>query len=176
MQNDPSGLQDPLNTDEVYDFDPADQEYSLSEDEAIFLILRDLDYKAQLSAVHDLLQRQTNAERLLKDKIDEADAFARRTSGLLNYQAVEDWLAHLQTSTYQDAAHSMAAVGMLAPLLEVMDNQISRLVADLRGPASDAGHRSPCSRGRLRPRQSVRDFCPRGPANERVGGRASLVG
>lgn len=59
-----------------------------------------------------------NVEQLLQDKINEINAFAEKASGLLNEQAVNEWVDHLHASVYQGAAHSMAAVGMLAPLLE----------------------------------------------------------
>lgn len=82
------------------------------------IVLSHFDYEAQLSAVHALLLRQTNSNQLLKDEIAKIDALARRTSGLLNQRAVDEWVDHLHASVYQDAAHSMAAVGMLAPLFE----------------------------------------------------------
>ena len=53
-----------------------------------------------------------------RDEIVEIEAFAKRTSGLRNQRAVDEWVDHLHASVYQKAAHSMAAVGMLAPLFE----------------------------------------------------------
>ena len=82
------------------------------------IVLSHIDYEAQLSAVHALLLQQTNSNQLLKDEIAKIDALAKRTSGLFNERAVDEWVDHLHASVYQDAAHSMAAVGMLAPLFE----------------------------------------------------------
>ena len=89
------------------------------EDIALFSVLpEEMDYVAQLSAIRNLLHRHRQADRLLEDQIKEIDEFAKRTTGLINQNAVDDWVDHLHASVYQDAAHSMAAVGMLAPFVE----------------------------------------------------------
>jgi hypothetical protein len=75
-------------------------------------------YIAQIGAARELLKRQREADRLLEDKIKEADDFARRTTGIINQQAIDDYIDHVHASIYQDAAHSMAALGMLAPLID----------------------------------------------------------
>ncbi|HME23700.1 MAG TPA: hypothetical protein VKI44_20635 [Acetobacteraceae bacterium] len=109
----------PANT-EAYDQDvPTDDKILVPDlDVALFIVLEDVDYEAQLLAIRDLLQRHKNADRLLKDEIGMIDEFARRTTGIINQHAVDEWVEHMQALVYQDAAHSMAAVGMLAPLME----------------------------------------------------------
>lgn len=82
------------------------------------LVLKDLDYEAQLIAISDLLQRHKEAEETTTAQIKAVDEFAQKSSGLRNEHAVEEWMQLLHSSTYQDAAHSMAALGMLAPLIE----------------------------------------------------------
>lgn len=82
------------------------------------ILLPDLDYDAQLNAIRDLLRRQTEAASSLSNEIDEIAAHARRLSGSRNAQAVDEWIERMYARVYQDAAHSMAAVGMLAPLVE----------------------------------------------------------
>lgn len=88
---------------------------SFTDREVGLILLSNMDYEAQLLAVHALLRRQKGAEQ---DEIVEIEAFAKRTSGLRNQRAVDEWVDHLHASVYQKAAHSMAAVGMLAPLFE----------------------------------------------------------
>jgi GNAT superfamily N-acetyltransferase len=61
-------------------------------DFAAYFVLADFDYIAQLLAVRELLQRQQYADRLLEHKIKAADEFARRTSGILNEQAIDDYI------------------------------------------------------------------------------------
>jgi len=82
------------------------------------LILPDLDYEAQLVAIQDMLRRHKEVDACTSADIKEVEEFARKTTGLRNEQAVDEWIDLLNRSTYQDAAHSMAALGMLAPLIE----------------------------------------------------------
>lgn len=82
------------------------------------VILPDLDYEAQLVAIAGLLRRHKEEDERTAAQIKEVEEFARRTTGLRNEHAVDDWIELLQGSTYQDAAHSMAAIGMIAPLIE----------------------------------------------------------
>jgi hypothetical protein len=82
------------------------------------VILPDLDYEAQLVAIADLLRRHKEEDEHTAAQIKEVEEFARRTSGLRNEHAIDDWIELLHGSTYQGAAHSMAAIGMIAPLIE----------------------------------------------------------
>lgn len=77
-----------------------------------------LDIESQLIAVRGLLARNLEAEEILSNEIRHIEEHAKKVSGILNEQAVDDWLDRLNHSVYVDAAHSMAAVGMLAPLVE----------------------------------------------------------
>lgn len=90
----------------------------ISDRDAASMLLPDLDYDAQLLAIHSalLLHREANAK--LEGEIKELEEYARRTSGLRNQHAVDEWIDRLHGSVYQDAAQSMAAVGMIAPLIE----------------------------------------------------------
>jgi len=82
------------------------------------VILPDLDYEAQLVAIADLLRRHKKDDEQTAAQIKEVEEFARRSTGLRNEHAVDDWIDLLHGSTYQEAAHSMAAIGMIAPLIE----------------------------------------------------------
>jgi hypothetical protein len=62
--------------------------------------------------------RQADAE--LSRAIDRLDRDARAARGADNDRVVDEWLDHMHAATFQGAAHSMAAVGMLAPLVESM--------------------------------------------------------
>ncbi len=80
--------------------------------------LEEFNHGAQLEAISGLLERQERADQQLSNEIREADEFARRTTGRLNEHAVEVYVELAEKSCYQDAAHSMAAVGMIAPFIE----------------------------------------------------------
>lgn len=80
--------------------------------------LEGFNYDAQLVAIQDLLGHQRRASRELSDRMKEADEIARRTSGRANEHAVDYGVELAEMSCYQEAAHSMAAVGMIAPFIE----------------------------------------------------------
>lgn len=89
-----------------------------SESQEIHLLLEKMDYDAQLFAIRSLLVREENAAQDREDRIAEVDELARRSRGAANYHAVEEWVDLVHGSCYQGAAHSTAAVGMLAPFIE----------------------------------------------------------
>jgi hypothetical protein len=71
-----------------------------------------VNYEAQLSAISDLLRRNNAEDQRL------AAAVNLNAEDAQSQQAVDEWGELFYTSVYQDAAHSMAAVGMIAPLME----------------------------------------------------------
>lgn len=78
------------------------------------------DYDAQLHDIYNLLYRNRQADADLTNEIEKIDAFAKQASGSASWHAQDDWVDHIDHSVYQDAAHSMAAVGMLAPFIETL--------------------------------------------------------
>ena len=92
--------------------------------------LEEFNHGAQLVAIRALLYRQERADQELSDKIKEADEVARLTKGRANEHAVDAWVELAEMSCYQDAAHSMAAVGMIAPLIESTFRAAFRLIGN----------------------------------------------
>ena len=88
-----------------------------------YLLTGELNYDAQIHAIKNLLMRHRDDALASRNEIRKIDADARRLTGWQNERAVEDWLASIDDAIYQDAAHSMAAVGMLAPLVESLFHQ-----------------------------------------------------
>ena len=78
------------------------------------------DYDTQLVAIRNLLFRQGKTDQELEKQIDAMGAVAA------NERAVDEWVDLLHTSIYQDAAHSMAAVGMIVPFFESMFGRLLR--------------------------------------------------
>jgi hypothetical protein len=108
---------------EMYDMILQDSglgSFEMSDRDSACGILPDLDYEAQLIAISALLRRNDEADAETDRQIKEVDEYARKTSGRRNHRAVDEWVDLLHGSTYQAAAHSMAALGMLAPLYESM--------------------------------------------------------
>ncbi len=78
------------------------------------------DYDAQCIAIRRLLFREEKAAQQLEAQIDEAGVMAAHTRGEANDRAVDEHIYLMHTAMYQDAAYSMAAVGMIAPFVESM--------------------------------------------------------
>ena len=79
------------------------------------------DLEAQLLAITGLLSRNQQDDEALEAKIKQLDKDARanaRRSAMYRLQLEDERLDSLHHSVFQDAAHSMAAVGMLAPFIE----------------------------------------------------------
>ena len=91
-------------------------------DQALFL-MDEIDLEAQLLAIKGLLKRNREAEKQVSEAIKQLDKQARSYSGddERHQMFMEDrWLDALHGTVFQDAAHSMSALGMLAPLLETV--------------------------------------------------------
>jgi hypothetical protein len=93
------------------DLEPRDFVYALGVD---------FDIDAQLIAIRGLLQRNRDADESLQGEIKRIQDHANRLKGEAGEWAVDDWVDAIHHSAYQEAAHSMAAVGMLAPLVETI--------------------------------------------------------
>lgn len=89
-------------------------------DHALHLIgERDLD--AQLIAIKGVLRRNREAEEQVSEEIKALDAQIRNlVTDDVEYQIHMEnhWVDTMHGTVFQDAAHSMSAVGMLAPLVE----------------------------------------------------------
>jgi len=82
------------------------------------LVLPNFDFDLQTRAIHDLLQSHRMKERALNGEIEGIRQSSQRASGLASMQLENDYVDTCEYSVYLSAAHSMAAVGMLAPLAE----------------------------------------------------------
>jgi hypothetical protein len=98
----------------------------ISDRDAASMLLPDLEYDAQLIAIHGALTLHQEASAKLANEITQLEEYARGTSGFRNERAVDEWIDRLHGSVYQDAAQSMAAVGMIAPLIESIFYQAFR--------------------------------------------------
>ena len=102
----------------------ADQDFSWfkvsNRDQALFLI-REPDLEAQLLAIRGALSRNQQAEVAVAAKIKELEEQVRAyAGGDEEYQMYleSSWIDAMHGTVFQDAAYSMAAVGMLAPFVE----------------------------------------------------------
>ncbi|HEY4231995.1 MAG TPA: hypothetical protein VGM76_01085 [Lacipirellulaceae bacterium] len=91
---------------------------------AAHIVLDEFDFDAQLAAIHSLLRRQSGVDEEYAAEIKKLEESAKALSGIANDWAVDELVDRYHSSVYQDAAHSMAAVGMIAPFVESMFHQI----------------------------------------------------
>ena len=86
-------------------------------DRALFL-MHEYDLGAQLLAIKDVLHRNRKNDEALAAQINSLDAAILESTSEDSSQ-LEDWrIDRLHSSVFQDAAHSMSALGMLAPFIE----------------------------------------------------------
>ncbi len=86
-------------------------------DRALFLI-EEYDLEAQLLAIKSLLKRNSESDKNLEAEIKALEAEIRKHSGAYADYLQDSRIDHLHGSVFQDAAHSMSAIGMLAPFVE----------------------------------------------------------
>lgn len=127
------------------------------------LVLGSRDYDAQLYAIRGLLRLHRQADEALSNEIKGIEAFAEQASGSANKRAVDEWIDHLHQSVFQDAAHSMAAVGMLAPFIESLFKQAFPGIRDLL----DRSGRAPIAHVRWKMPKDKRWDCGRASPDRR---------
>lgn len=108
--------------------------FGLTNRDYAVLLLDGIDLEAQLLAVRSLLRRHANADAQLQSEIEELAKRAREAQGEYGMHLTDSWVDEMHGSVFQDAAHSMAAIGMLAPLVESLFVGIFRGIRDIAPP------------------------------------------
>jgi hypothetical protein len=75
----------------------------------------DIDIDYQFVAIRSLLSQHRAADAEMEREIQTNSEWAGQTG---HEHAIDEWVDSMHGSVYQDAAHSLSAVGMLAPLIE----------------------------------------------------------
>ena len=97
---------------------PGNDSAQIDARDAAFILLEGIHYDAQLAAIHSELQRHKADTEGLNDRIKEIELQASKVTGMRNDIAVSHWTDEVYDMLFRDAAHSMAAVGMMAPFIE----------------------------------------------------------
>ena len=84
------------------------------------LLLPTVDYESQLLAIRELLDLHSRKARARDGKIAEIAQDIPKYNGWNGVLAENEHVDLLHMSVYEDAAHSMAAIGMLAPFIETI--------------------------------------------------------
>ena len=107
------------------------------------ILMHEYDLEAQLLAIRSVLHRNRKSDEDLATQIESLNAAIRESSSEDAAQ-LEDWrVDQLHSSVFQDAAHSMSAVGMLAPFIESLFVAIFKgLRADQQRKGTDSNPRT----------------------------------
>ena len=98
-----------------------------------YLTVSGANYDAQLRAAHALLSRQDKWSATTTAELVESERRTRSASGDSREWLVDQHIELIEQSIYEDAAKSMAAVGMLAPLVESFFRRVAA-VMDIEWP------------------------------------------
>ena len=130
-----------MNKDLWSDFSDADYwMYERSNRDEAVSLLRGIDLEAQLIAIKGMLSRNQQAEASVVAKIGELERRLQSdVEGDDDYQMhlVDRWVDAMHDKVFQDAAYSMAAVGMLAPFVESMFASIFTGIREVRKGSRD---------------------------------------
>lgn len=117
-------------------YDISDRDYGH------FLLGDDFDLDAQLRAIHWLLAHHGTASEMASRELEEINSAAARAYGAWADHLVDMSVDQMHGSVYRDAAHSMAAAGMIAPLLETVATRIFKSIgARTHWPLADQKRR-----------------------------------
>ncbi|MFD2781185.1 hypothetical protein ACFS32_08735 [Novosphingobium pokkalii] len=123
------------------------------------LLLGDADLEAQLRAIRGQLHRQAQADATLQDDIADIAKRASTASGEYGMHLENSWVDEMHASVFQDAAHSTAAIGMLAPLLESLFVGIFAGIRDIAPPAQPVTPTGPRAAHAADPDFGIRMSC-----------------
>jgi hypothetical protein len=98
-------------------------DFQLDRWDHLFLLDLHLDVPSQLIAIRELLTSHLAASKEFDAEIAQLEELAKKLSGASNERLTDEWVDRLHGGVYQAAAHSMSAVGMLAPFVESLFHQ-----------------------------------------------------
>jgi hypothetical protein len=101
------------------------------------ILLPAVDYDSQLQSIGSLLEQHRQNEKRSSERILAIERELPHLSGMQNHMASVERDELLNTSVYADAAHSMAAIGMLAPFIESIFYQAFKSARAHYGDATD---------------------------------------
>ncbi|MDE0081431.1 MAG: hypothetical protein OXT72_02135 [Gammaproteobacteria bacterium] len=94
-------------------------------------------FRSQLIAIRSVLERNQEAEDRVAAEIERIETEIRARGG--NSWMESERISHLHSSTFLDAAHSMAAVGLIAPLIESLFDRAFRYLKRAVGGSYSLG-------------------------------------
>ncbi|NYE61100.1 hypothetical protein FHW58_002252 [Duganella sp. 1224] len=101
------------------------------------ILLPHIDYDSQLRAIGSLLDLHRQNAKRRSEAIQGIERELPHLSGVQSDLASDERVEMLHRSVYEDAAHSMAAIGMLAPLIETIFYQAFQSARPYFGDAAE---------------------------------------
>ena len=89
----------------------------------LFRLVNTIDWESQLEAIRGVLGRNQKASQTVSAHIDELRQEAETYRGPHHEHVVDEHVDAMFRSSYSEAANSMAAIGMIAPMLESLYSQ-----------------------------------------------------
>jgi hypothetical protein len=138
----------PISGDELHGITLRDSGlagFEMTDRDRACLILDRIDYEEQLRAMKSLLARNRTADKQLEAERDEIDESIKSSDGVEQEHAIDDSGVNFYAMVYQSAAHSMAALGMLAPMYESIFYQAFQGIRNVyfeSGTVAPGHHRS----------------------------------
>ncbi|WP_180575542.1 hypothetical protein [Agrobacterium vitis] len=107
-----------LDESAFYGFTPGYFDNFLDDRDYLHTLVHDIDWQAQLLAVRQMISRNRQAgeafSKAIKDDAAELEAY----NGPHRYHYEDQHTDMKFEASYRDAAESMAAIGMIAPMIE----------------------------------------------------------
>lgn len=92
--------------------------FAITDRERTLCLIEEYDLEAQLLAIRSLIKRNAESDEALEEDIEALGVEIRKHTDEYADYLQDLWIDHLNGAVFQDAAHSMSAVGMLAPFVE----------------------------------------------------------
>lgn len=98
--------------------DPLSFEDLMEDRDYLFRLANTIDWDAQLEAIRGVLHRNQMASAAVSANIDELRHEAQTYRGPYHERIVDEHVDAMFRSAYSEAANSMAAIGIIVPMLE----------------------------------------------------------
>lgn len=107
--------------------------FDLDEGDYLYKLLDVIDFEPQLQAIMVALHRNKAAGAKYSEGIKESEQWLRKNSGPHHDHYVDQHVDLLHMGVFYDAATSMAAIGMVAPMLESIFSEVFFSLGDRYG-------------------------------------------
>lgn len=102
----------------IFEKEEYHHDTTMDDRDYLYRLLHTIDWQSQLQAIRGLLHRNARASEAVHQEIRDSESEITAYGGPHHEHYIENHVYLLQQSIYSEAANSMAAIGMIAPMLE----------------------------------------------------------